>query len=90
MGCICWRAAASCNRRVDPNAATPIAIRCSDEAAAARFTDFFAFDFLVLDFAALAFGALAFLPFDFLALAMDLSVQWEAQLMRVGGNEREI
>jgi hypothetical protein len=61
-----------------------------EDAAAARFTDFFAFDFFVFDFEALDFGALAFLLFDFLALAMDLSVQWEAQLMRVDGNERAI
>jgi hypothetical protein len=61
-----------------------------DEAAAARFTDFLALDFFGADFFALDFEALAFLPFDFLALAMDLSVQWEAHLMRVDGNERAI
>ncbi|MGZ5920485.1 MAG: hypothetical protein ACXWLT_01825 [Rhizomicrobium sp.] len=66
-----------------------------DDAAAARVLDFFVLDFLAADFfafglEALDLGALVFLPLDFLALAMDLSVQCEAQLMRVDGNERAI
>src|ERR1700744_6688901 len=49
-----------------------------DDAAAARLTDFF------------AFFAFDFFPLDFFALAMDHSVRWEIELMRVGGNGRAI